>query len=84
MTKICESFADGFAQSSRTLDRQEVSVLAVLEIEEVHGHAEIWGRFGQESRSFGQSGATGARYANRAKPHKHWLFRISLIWRVGT
>ena len=46
MTKISESFADGFAQSSRTLDRQEVSVLAVLEIEEVHGHAEIWRRFG--------------------------------------
>ena len=46
MTKICESFADGFAQSSRTLDRQEVSVLAVLEIAEVHGNAEIWRRFG--------------------------------------
>jgi hypothetical protein len=21
---------------------------------------------------------------NRAKPHKHWRLRISLIWRVGT
>jgi hypothetical protein len=44
----------------------------------------VWGRFGQESRSFGQSGATGARYANRARPHKHWRLRITLIWRVGT
>ena len=46
MTKICESFADGFARIGRTLDRQEFSVLAVLEIAEVHGNAEIWRRFG--------------------------------------
>ncbi len=59
-------------------------MLAVLEIAEVHGNAEIWGRFGQESRSFGQQRQFHARYANRAKPHKHWRFRISLIWRVGT
>ena len=25
-----------------------------------------------------------AFYANGARPHKHWLFRISLIWQVGT
>ena len=30
------------------------------------------------------SWASCARYANRAKQHKHWLFRISLIWQVGT
>ena len=46
MTKICESFADGFARIGRTLDRQELSVLAVLEIAEVQGNAEIWRRFG--------------------------------------
>ncbi len=46
MTKICESFADGFARIGRTLDRQELSVLAVFEIAEVHGNAEIWRRFG--------------------------------------
>ena len=46
MTKICESFADSFARIGRTLDRQELSVLAVLEIAEVHGNAEIWRRFG--------------------------------------
>ena len=84
MTKICESFADGFARIGRTLDRQKFSVLAVLEIAELHGSAEIWGRFGQESRSFGQACATGARYANRARPQKHWLLRILLIWQVGT
>jgi hypothetical protein len=46
VTKICESFADGFARIGRTLDRQELSVLAVLEIAEVHGNGEIWRRFG--------------------------------------
>ncbi len=46
MTKICESFADGFGRIGRTLDRQGLSVLAVLEIAEVHGNAEIWRRFG--------------------------------------
>ena len=46
MTKICESFADGFAGFGRTLDRQDLSVLAVLEIAGVHGNAEIWWRFG--------------------------------------
>jgi hypothetical protein len=46
VTKICESFAARFARIGRTLDRQELSVLAVLEIAEVHGNAEIWRRFG--------------------------------------
>ena len=46
MTKICESFADGFARIGRTLDCQEFAVLAILEIAEVHGNAEIWWRFG--------------------------------------
>jgi hypothetical protein len=46
VTKICESFADGFARIGRTLDRPEFSVLAVLEIAEVQGNAEIWRRFG--------------------------------------
>jgi hypothetical protein len=46
VTKICESLADGFARIGRTLDRLELSVLAVLEIAGVHGNAEIWRRFG--------------------------------------
>jgi hypothetical protein len=49
VTKICESFADGFARIGRTLDCQELSVLAVLEVAEVHGNAEIWRRFGDGS-----------------------------------
>jgi hypothetical protein len=36
-----QNFADGFARIGRTPDRQELSVLAVLEIAEVHGDAEI-------------------------------------------
>jgi hypothetical protein len=45
VTKICESLADGFAWIGRTLDRQELSLLAVVEIAEVNGNAEIWWRF---------------------------------------
>jgi len=44
----------------------------------------VWGRFRREQRSFRQGKAISALYANRAKPYKHWRFRISLIWRVGT
>jgi hypothetical protein len=43
VTKICESFADGFARIGRTLDRQEHSVLGVLEIAEVHGMPKFGG-----------------------------------------
>jgi len=46
VTKICESFADGFARIGRSLDRHELSVLAVLDIAEVHRSGEIWRRFG--------------------------------------
>jgi len=46
VTKICESFSDGFARIGGTLDRPELSVLAVLEIADVQGYAEIWRRFG--------------------------------------
>jgi hypothetical protein len=46
VTKICESFADGFARIGRTLDRQELSLLTVLEIVEVQGKGQIWWRFG--------------------------------------
>ena len=84
MLGLCSSLVGGFAQVGYDLDRPKQSVQVDLHMAQVQGEAEIWGRFGQESRSFGQSGATGARYANRAKPHKRWLFRISLIWQVGT
>jgi hypothetical protein len=46
VTKICENFAGGFAWVGRTLDRPELSVLAILDIVEVHGNAEVWRRFG--------------------------------------
>jgi hypothetical protein len=44
----------------------------------------VYGRFGQEYEQSWSFRANSARYATCAKPHKHWLFRISLIWRVGT
>jgi hypothetical protein len=62
VTKICESFADGFARIGRTLDRQGISVLAVLEIAEAHGNAEIWRRFG------GGSDRNRALLGNPAQP----------------
>ena len=62
MTKISESLADGFARIGRTLDRQELSVLAVLEIAEVHGNAEMWRRFG------GGSDRNRALLGNRVQP----------------
>jgi hypothetical protein len=62
VTKICEGFADGFARIGRTLDRQERSVLTVLEIAEVHGNGEIWRRFG------GGSDRNRALLGNPAQP----------------
>ena len=44
----------------------------------------VYGRFGPEYEQFGSSWTICAIYANGATPHKHWLFRILLIWRVGT
>ena len=84
MLKNCPVFIGGFAQVGSHLDRPVQSVQVVMHMAQVQEQAEIWGRFGQESRSFGQTGATGERYAKRAKRHKHCLFRILLIWRVGT
>ena len=46
MTKICESFAGDFARVGGNLDRPEPSVLALLEVAEVHRNGEIWRRFG--------------------------------------
>ena len=62
MTKICENFADGFARIGRTLDRQELSVLAVFDIAEVHGNTEIWRRFG------GGSDRNRALLGNQVQP----------------
>jgi hypothetical protein len=62
VTKICESFADGFTRIGRTLDCQELSVLAVLEVAEVHGNAEIWRRFG------GGSDRNRALFGNSVQP----------------
>jgi len=84
VVKVCSRSNGGFAQVGNTLDRPELSVQAVSRVAEVLRNAEIWGRFGQESRSFVQRRQLHARYAKWAEPHKHCLFRILLIWRVGT
>ena len=84
MLRACSDFIDGRIQSGDNLDRWEWTTQAPLHIAEAQSDATICGRFSQKSRRFRQSGATGARYANRAKPHKHWRLRISLIWQVGT
>src|ERR1039457_647385 len=44
----------------------------------------VYWRFLLDGRQSGSCWAIDAFYADRAKPHKHWRFCISLIWRVGT
>ena len=86
MTKICESFAAGFAGLAELWIARRSSVAGVLHMQK-KGMAEIYGRFmGGSERNTSISGTWTicAIYANRAKPHKHWRFRILLIWRVGT
>jgi hypothetical protein len=84
VTKICESVSDGFAQGGRNLDLPERPVQGVLLIQKSGDLAQLYGRFGPEYEQFGSPWAICAIYANGAMPHKHWLFRILLIWRVGT
>ena len=77
------SLIGGATQIGNNLDRAGYSAQAVLHIAEVQGSSRnlvaVWGRFGQESRSFRPTRQFHARYAYRAKPHKHWRLRISLI-----
>jgi hypothetical protein len=84
VTKICESFAGGFAQGGKNLDRPEQPVQGVLLIQRSGKVTQLYGRFGPEYEQFGSSWTICAVYANGATPHKHWIFRILLIWRVGT
>ena len=72
MLSVCSRSIGGFGQIANHLDHLQSSVQAILQIAEVQGNAEIWGRFGQESRSSGHILQFHARYAGRAKPHKHW------------
>ena len=74
----------GFARVGRTLDRPPQPVEAVLRTQKSGEVVELYGRFGPEYKQFGSLWANCAIYANGAMPHKHWLLRISLIWRVGT
>ena len=46
MTKICESFAGGFARVGRTLEHAEQSVRVVMHLAQVQQEGEIWRRFG--------------------------------------
>jgi hypothetical protein len=82
--KACSDFVGGVIRSGDSSDMLECTAQASLHIAKAQSEGKICGRFSQKSRRFRQSGATGARYANRAEPHKHWRLRISLIWHVGT
>ena len=48
---ICSGFIGGFVQVGYNPGRLEQSVQMDLHMAQVRGKAEIWGRFGQESRS---------------------------------
>ena len=57
MTKICESFAGGFARVGRTLDRPPQPVEGVLRMQKSREVVELYGRFmGGSDRNTGNSG----------------------------
>ena len=57
MTKICESFAGGFAWVGRTLDRPPQPVEGVLRMQKSGEVVEIYGRFmGGSDRNTSNSG----------------------------
>ena len=57
MTKICESFAGGFARVGRTLDRSPQPVDGVLRMQKSGEVVEIYGRFmGGSDRNTSNSG----------------------------
>jgi hypothetical protein len=62
----------------------QLAIQDVLGGEEAPESAIIYWRFLPDGRQAGSSWAIEALYADRAKPHKHWRFCISLIWQVGT
>jgi hypothetical protein len=53
VTKICESFAGGFARVGKTLDRRPQPVEAVLHLQKSREVIEAYGRFGPEYKQFG-------------------------------
>ena len=60
MTKICESFASGFAWVGRTLDRPPRPVEGVLRMQNSREVAELYGRFmGGSDRNTSNSGRFG-------------------------
>ena len=57
MTKICESFAGGFAQVGRTLDRPPQPIKGLLRMQMSGKVVEIYGRFmGGSDRNTNNSG----------------------------
>jgi hypothetical protein len=53
VTKICESFASGFARVRRTLDCPPQPVEDVLRMQKSGDVVELYGRFGPEYKQFG-------------------------------
>jgi hypothetical protein len=60
VTKICESFAGGFARVGRTLDRPQQPVEGVLRMRKSGEEVELYGRFmGGSDRNTSNSGRFG-------------------------
>jgi hypothetical protein len=60
VTKICESFAGGFARVGRTLDRPQQPVEGVLRMQNSREVVELYGRFmGGSDRNTSNSGRFG-------------------------
>ncbi len=65
MTKICESFAGGFARVGRTLDRPPQPLEGVLRMQNSREVVELYGRFmGGSDRNTGNSGRFGQSVQN--------------------
>jgi len=84
LRKLCWWFCLGWQNSGSPSAAHKRSFAHAKERESGRDLWAVYGRFGPKYKHLGSRWATCAIYANRARPHKHWLFRILLILRVGT
>jgi len=84
LRKLCWWFCPGWQNSGSPAAARKRSFAHAREWENGRTLWAVYGRFGPEYKQFGSLWAICAIYANGARPHKHWLFLILLIWRVGT
>jgi hypothetical protein len=84
--KSCPIFVGGFSQVGFDLDRPGQSVQPVMHMAQVQKQSEICRRFGggldRNRALLGNEG--NSMHDMQIVQSRHCLFRILLIWRVGT